>query len=355
MKVLALIGNKDAVGAVEIYRITLPFTYLNNESDIQCGWMRVQDARQAVAQGDMETVFDNDIIVLHRTIAAERDAGEGLIQALRCHNAKVIYEADDDYSGKHREANSTPGQSWRPYLPYVDAITVTTKPLARWAAEESGNRPVHVVPNAIDRAWFSGVAENATRMYPDHLTIMFAGTATHDQDWEVPALALPDLLAKYPNVKVLVVTDPPLPDCFGEMDVEFIPPVRYTQYPALLAQADILCAPLMPDDPFNACKSPIKALEGWCAIRQIGKKVGGCAVVAANHQVYRGVVQNRHNGLLVGHDPEAWYDALSLLIEDKFARRKLQVNGFKDAQRYDIATHWRDWARAYHRIAGGST
>ena len=354
MKVLALIGNKSAVGAVEIYRVTLPFTYLNKESDIQCGWMRAQDARQVVAQGDAGAVFDNDIIVLHRTISGQADAGEGLIQALQCHGAKVVYEADDDYSGRHREANTIAGQSWKPYLPYVDAVTVTTKPLARLAAEESGGKPVHIVPNAIDRDWFSGVAQAAPRMYPDHLTIMFAGTVTHGQDWEVPAQALPRVLENHPNVKAFVVTDPPLPACFQGMNVEFIPPVQYTQYPALLAQADILCAPLVPDDPFNACKSPIKAIEGWCAARPVGKRLGGCAVVATNCGVYRGTVQNRHNGLLVKHTPEAWYDGLSMLVQDKFARRKLQVNGLVDARRYDMATRWQNWHRAYNTILGGS-
>ena len=64
MRVLGLFGQRDQVGAVEVYRITLPFTYLNNESETRCGWMTVTDAAAHLRAEDTDTVFGKDIVVL---------------------------------------------------------------------------------------------------------------------------------------------------------------------------------------------------------------------------------------------------------------------------------------------------
>ena len=182
---------------------------------------------------------------------------------------------------------------------------------------------------------------------------MLAGTKSHYQDWMVLKDVIPGILADYPHVKFLVagITS----EYLVNAGAETIAPVQYTAYPGILAQADILCAPLIPDDPFNAGKSPIKAIEGWCTARPVGKQVGGCAVIASKSVVYRGTVQNRHNGLLVDHTPEAWDAGLRKLIEDQCLRQKLQIQGHKDACRYDMATHWQDWHRVYTKIVNGGS
>ncbi len=235
----------------------------------------------------------------------------------------------------------------------MDAATVTTKTLAQVVEQDSNGKPVYVVPNAIDYQWFTEAAREAGRTDP-RLTVMLAGTKTHYDDWKVVGEVMPGILADHPDVRFVVAGDWMSYDYLNWVEHK-IPPVHYTGYPAVLAQADILCAPLVPDDPFNACKSPIKAIEGWCAARQVGKtREGGCALIATKAVAYRGTVQNRHNGLLVDHTPEAWDKALRLLIQDEHLRRKLQVEGLKDARQYDIATRWRDWHTTYTRIAGGA-
>jgi len=336
--VLALIDDKDRAGAVEVYRVTMPYTYLNNNhSGVRCGWMPKGDAVKLLQGYDLDTVFGNDIIVLHRMLTADSD-GKALVEACRCRAAKVVYEADDDYSGDFRPPE-VPGQTWKPYLPYVDAITVSTKRLSERVCECSKGQPVYVLPNSIDYTWFTKVAQQVTRLYPDNLTIMLAGTKTHYQDWIVLREVIPDLLADYPDVKFLVAAY--VPEYLKDTGVETVAGVPYTSYPTLLAQADILCAPLVPDDQFNACKSPIKAIEGWCA---------GCAVIATDCVVYRGTVQKRHNGLLVEHTPEAWDQGLRVLISDQLLRQKLQREGLRDARAFDVALHWQDWQRAYTEI-----
>ena len=347
LKVLGLHG-KEHIGPVEIYRVTLPFTYLNNHM-MRCGWMPKDQAAELLREGDLHTVFDNNIVVLHRIISYAEDAGKDLIKALRSRGARVVYEVDDDYSGRHRVMDAD--MTWAPYLPYVDAVTVTTKGLAELVRAESGGKPVYIVPNAIDYDWFTKASAQTTRADPA-LTVMLAGTKSHYRDWIVLQEVIPNCLAKYPNVRFM--TAGYLPDYLDGTGVQGIAPVPYPLYPGILAQADILCAPLAPDDPYNAGKSPIKAIEGWSAARLVGKRMGGCAVIASDCAAYRGVVQNRHNGLLVKHTPEAWQEALEWLIEDEIRRPKLQIEGLNDARQYDIATRWQNWHRAYTQIHGGA-
>jgi glycosyltransferase involved in cell wall biosynthesis len=325
---------------------------INERGSMRCGWMPIEDAAEYLRQMHTDTVFGNDVIVLHRAISDVPDAGLPLIEALRVRGAKVVYETDDDYSGQHRESDSQRmGLSWTPYLPHVDAVTVTTKPLAQLVAQESGGKPVYVLPNAVDYQWFIKVALAAQRPDP-RLTVMLAGTKTHYDDWKAVGEVMPGILADHPDVRLVVAGDWMGYDYLHWADK--IPPVHYAEYPSVLAQADILCAPLVPDDPFNACKSPIKAIEGWSAARSLGKRQGGCAVIATKCVVYRSTVQHRHNGLLVEHTPEAWDKALRLLIGDRHLRQKLQAEGLKDARQYDIADRWRGWHKAYTQIAGGA-
>lgn len=349
MKVLALLAtDKAAPGAVEIYRITMPLEYLNNKTrDIRCGWMTLKAAMSEMRSGQAR-VFDHDIIIAHRWLSEVDGAGE-VIDALRVKGAKVIYEADDDYSGIYREADEIPGRTWKPYIGRVDAFTVTTKTLAE---RLDTNRPTYVIPNAIDRAAFGAISQSTKRMFPDRLVIMLAGTKTHVEDWKVVAEVSPKIAAKYPQVKFVAVSEKWYYDYLEDAGFEFLPPAQYQMYPCVLAQADILLAPLV-HDPFNACKSPIKAIEGWSAARKVGKtKTGGCVVVASKGPTYQGAVQHRHNGLLVEHTPQAWEDALCELVENWHLRQKLAVEGWKDSREYDIESCWQKWAEAYRDIVG---
>lgn len=344
MKVLALIGNKTTMGAVDIYRVSMPYTYINSRSEMHCGWMPKNHFGMRVAHGE-EDVLEQDIIVLAKFLA-DRDISE-FFELLHNRGIKVVYETDDDYSGRYRPADDIPGD-WLAILEHVDAVTVTTKYLAELARKDSGGKPVYVVPNAIQLEWFSKVSREAINLYPDKLTVMVAGTKTHQDDWRVLADVMPGIVSDY-DVEFLAACQP---EYYDFLDATFLPTVGYDKYPALLRQADILCAPLLPDDRFNWSKSPIKAIEGWSAEREVGNHSGGCAMVVSKAAPYKGVVENRHNGLLVDHTPEAWDEALRLVIEDELLRHKIQIEGLRDASRYDIDKRWKDWHNTYMEIGG---
>jgi glycosyltransferase involved in cell wall biosynthesis len=74
-------------------------------------------------------------------------------------------------------------------------------------------------------------------------------------------------------------------------------------------------APLL-ETPFNACKSPIKAMD-YAAL--------GLAVVASDTDVYCGSIADGPAGRLVPNTPEAWYAALDGLVRDAVTRGRMMA------------------------------
>ena len=355
LSVLALIPRpRGKWGAVEVYRILTPLSYINRKSRAKCGWMSLGDAMLKIASEGRTAFGHVDVVVLHKTLIERRLATGRDSALLREMGATVVYEVDDDYSGKYRPATDDRPGDWMGVLDHADAVTVTTEAL-RDRVLETHDLPVHVLPNQIDYYVFADACIRADRTIEGDPTIMVAGTRTHYEDWRVLAGVVPRIQEKYPNARFVVAGY--TPHYLAEHDVESLPPVPYIQYPSLLRQADILLKPLVPDDGFNLCKSDIGALEGWSARRMLHQRsiFGGCAVIATDCPVYNGTIKNRKNGLLVEHTEDAWYDAISELIEDTVLRRTLQKNGHRDARERSMSVQWTKWHRVYRQLAEGGT
>lgn len=357
-----MLGTETGIQAPDMYRVTMPYEHITKRSSINAGWLTKDSILSMLAVEDQRVLAQNlldvyayDIIVLRRFITMDGpEAGEETAKACRTiskdlngKQAILVYEADDDYSGRYRPADVTLS-TWKPYITQVDAVIGSVKPLAKLMEDESGLSKSYVAPNYINYDFFTTQSYRAERERDDKITVMLAGTATHDEDWKVVADVMPGILADYPNVSFLVAGN--VPDyLYGKC--EFVPPVHYSQYPVVLRQADILCCSLDPNDTFNESKSYIKAIEGWCAKRQLSKtQVGGCAVIASKATAYKGVVTNRHNGLMVEHTLDGWDSAIRLLIEDHHLRQKIQVNGLKAGKGYDITVGWRKWYEIFEKI-----
>ena len=80
---------------------------------------------------------------------------------------------------------------------------------------------------------------------------------------------------------------------------------------------DIGLAPLL-DTPFNACKSPIKAMD-YAAL--------GMVALVSDSPVYRGCLADGSAGQLVCNNPAAWYAALDRLVRDPDKRRTIAARG----------------------------
>ena len=319
--------------AVDIYRVTLPMTYINkNVKDMQCAWMPLRDAQTNLGQ-----VLGYDIIVLPRYIVRE-GIGEIATSLRHATGSIIVFETDDDYSNTYRKIAP---ESMEHMVTACDYATVSTPGLRRMINKISKTH-CYVVENSIEFNVFSTIARQTGRQYAE-TTIMLVGTTTHYEDWLPAARAALRIARKRQGVRILVGGYQP--DYLQK--ATYLPPVSYIEYPAMLAQADIVLCAVDSSDRFNDSKSAIKAIEAWSAERPVGKRRGGAAVIASKGTTYGGIVQHNHNGLLVGQTEEEWGLAIERLLDKPLLRQNLQCEGYKDAQRHGITSNWKKWYRAY--------
>lgn len=268
---------------------------------------------------------------------------------MQTNGAKVVYETDDDLTNIYRDTSNGEKASSIPYLQYVDAVTVTTEPL-RQRTLEFCDKPVYVVNNYVETRFFSRTLKDHEREFTGTINVLLVGTRTHEHDWDLAAEAIQRLVSENPNVRMLVAGFQPS-YIKKAHHIDFIGAKPYGYYPTTLAEADIVVCAIDPDDPFNHCKSAVKAMEAWAAKRAIGNTTGGAAVVATDSIVYNPVVKHRRNGLITQHTVDGYYSAIKELVEDEFLRRQLQRKGLLDVGRYhNISTGYKHWISIYKKI-----
>lgn len=193
----------------------------------------------------------------------------------------------------------------------ADGVTVSTPELAELFAPINPN--TFPLPNCIDMqdpAW-NPVAKRER----DRVTVGWAGSPTHLEDFRPLVPVLEALCRRYPRVKVAIggsrevfelLTNVP------EDQKEYLPPVPYESYPEMLARFDIGLVPLA-ENAFNRCKSDLKGLE-YSAL--------GIPFLASPLPSYLRLVENGQNGFLCAHRRE-WFGRLSLLVEKEELRRMM--------------------------------
>lgn len=322
---------------------------------------------------EMPTISpDGRVVVLQRTsfvtvdpgtgtISTSRDQVRAWIARLRAAGAlAVIADMDDDTvspaylrwlnaSGGldlvKRERLVTEQEAWRHVVASVDAMTVSTEPLAE-VVRRYTDAPVHVVPNAIDVDWFR------ERLAPrpewaDLLTIGWAGGRRPDADLEPMAVAWGRIARRYPDVRFVVAGWQPDVIYREVEDIDRIIRVPWQAletYPTAY-QVDIGCCPLA-DTPFNRCKSPIKAWEYALA----------GAVVIASPTVYGPFIDHRDEGCrgFLATSADDWEREIAYFIDD--ASERTTINGWAVEaveEFHPLADSLSDWVCAYSEIATG--
>ncbi len=200
---------------------------------------------------------------------------------------------------------------------------------------EAGLADVVVIENALDSdtlllAQTLRAARQAEEGASEDGSVMItygSGTKTHDADFREAAPALLRLLAHYPQLRLRIVGELTVPaafDAFGDR-VERLPPVAFPHYMQLLSHSDISIAPLEPTL-FNDAKSNIKFLEG---------AILGLPSVCSPRAQFSEFVEHGTTGFLADDEP-AWFDCLSLLIEDAALRRTMGQAALRASlSRYD--------------------
>lgn len=353
MRITAVLpGAVHIPRAIHIYRVTLPYSKINDNTKHKCGWISSESAAVNLKSKELDALLDSDIIVLARPITNDQYIADSYCGMMKSRGAMLVYETDDDLTNTYRDTSSgNVGATCLPFLKHCSAITVSTEPLKQLISNFVDSKPIYVLPNKVDPTFFNKRLQGYQRKFQGTLNIMLAGTKTHGEDWRYAAEAARLIIAEYPDTRLLVGGFHP--DYIDTTDrVELLPFMPYHAYPTMLAEADIVIAAIDPDDGFNHCKSAVKAMEAWAAIRPVGKKTaGGAAVIATDSVVYSGTVSHERNGLLVEHSVEGYYQALKKLVDEPLLRQELQRRGYLDMlKRHSIQDGWRAWSSAYHNI-----
>lgn len=346
--VLALVGRQQT--GPDLWRVLAPITALERRR-YPAGW----DFKDNALVGQIAPMFDAILLPRLSWEPGHRRMAEAWFNANRRAGKVLIFDADDDIftnQETHRrvELDWTEGKTpeqleaerferiWA--MQQCDGVTVSTQRLATIVRGYT-ERPVHVVPNAIDLRWFRQVIFATKRQIPG-LTIGWAGGRRHDRDVEQMAEAWGRIAHRYPDVTFVVqgwypkVIDEQVP---ADRIVK-LPWMPLQTYPAGLRQLDIGCAAAA-DTPFNRPKSNIKALEYAAA---------GAAVVASP-TLYAGLVDHGFSGFIAESAGE-WEDGLAQLVESPSLRQHMARRLLKAVEKHHTLDKnlWR-WPAAWAQIA----
>jgi len=315
MRILAFSSDKVASSW---QRILLPFHWMHKLGIAEIRW------------GERETddAFTwSDICVFQRWYAGRT---HHWFRTMRLYGVRLVYELDDDCWRIERD---NPFQSFyaREQLDAMEdmvrAAALVTVPsrglaeaMARW------NRNVAVIPNGVDPGAFDlPVARRA-----GEVRLGFAGSRTHDRDFAPLLAALPRVLRRHPQARLVVVGDPPTrlaPMLRAErlMDrATFTGWVKWEGdpergepglYETLAAHGIDVCLVPLRESQFNRGKSNIKWVEASAT---------GACTAAADVGIYAETIRDGVNGRLVAGNGEVrWQRVLEELVEDAPQRERL--------------------------------
>ena len=344
--ILALIVGADNVG--DNWRVIRPFTRLR-QIGVNARWF----------WGSDDTVLPTDpehtVLVVRLLTGADPETIDRWIAERRPKVRAIVYELDDvawgdpmvdhleqaDFLQDHtRDQLLWHGEMAHHLAGQCDGVIVSSEPLAEYV-RQTIDRPVLVVPNAIDVRWFR--AQMAHRApWARHVTIGWCGGRRPDADIAPMAAAWARIARRYPTVRFVVAGSKlpaPIAEAVPEDQLISLPWVSWEDSPVLY-QVDIGCASVT-DTLFNRCKTPIKAWEYALA---------GAAVVAT---------PTLYGGCMPGWslDPvetvDEWEAALARLLDDE------QYRAFhRNALQRHVSTHHsldgnlNTWVHAYQRIVG---
>ncbi len=313
-RVLTLVGSHDGSA---MWRVYAPAAELQRQG-YTVDWARNDDDFLALAAAR----YDYSCIMLDRLswTEAQLPMARAWIETFHRRNIGVLASFDDDAwtsidehlteeIDRERLARNQASVST---LALVDGVVVSTQRLAT-IARTLTDRPVVVVPNLIDLAWFRAVQAKATRVVPP-LTIGWAGAKRQDADLYEVAEAWRRVARRYERVRFVVqgYAPPPLVEAVPADRLTVLPFMPLDQYPTGLVNIDIMCCSVA-NVRFNRAKSNIKVLEAGAR---------GKTAVVATPTLYGSIIRDHDTGYLA-ETADEWEAALSRLVEDGRLRRAL--------------------------------
>jgi len=344
---LAIVGDRTGPS---MWRVFQPFKRLE-ERGYPCGW----DFKSAPLLGQVAPAFDGYVLARMSWPLSERVFAASWFAMLRRAGKTTVYECDDDLfspalstravelgqaAGRSAEQLEEDRQSRLWTLRQCDGATVSTQRLATLVRTLT-DRPVVVVPNAIDVPWFRGVLRQARRTVPGP-AIGWAGGQRPDRDVAAMAEAWCRIAAADRRVTFVIqgYVPPVLMAAVPADRLVVLPWLPLERYPAGLVEVDVACCSVA-DEPFNRHKSPIKAYEAALA---------GSAVVATP-TVYGGTIEHGVMGYLA-ETADEWERALSDLVARPAHRAIMARRLLRRVERdWSLAENLWRWPAAWAQIA----
>ena len=211
----------------------------------------------------------------------------------------------------------------------------------RWQMEALGSDAVEI-PNGVDVSAFAGVDTAAETS--DVPSVAFLGRYDEPRKgMQVLAAAMPSVLRHVPDLRLRIMGDGDeralrarLP---AELDVEFLGRVDDARKAAVLAAADVYCAPNTGGESFG-----IVLVEAMAA---------GTAVVASDIDAFRRVLRDGDCGELAAvGDPDALAASLTAVLTDRARRDHLRVRASEAVREFDWPVVADRVIRVYETIRG---
>jgi glycosyltransferase involved in cell wall biosynthesis len=312
-----------------------------------CNWEKEEYTKEFIATMDM-LAREADVIVF-QSVHTQRAVA--LICALQHKYQKpVLMEIDDDIYGvqssslafKYLHPDSLPELWSDDQLRQSDGVICSTEYLRTLYTQK--NPRIDVVPNCIDFSIWDNL--NEPKRKRKRLRIGWAGGATHDSDLNMIKGAILEIVDKYENVEVVIVTGGTVPEYLKHnrikiYDWHYWKPID--KYPQFLKnmQFDIGLSPLR-DTNFNRSKSNLKWLE-YSALK--------IPAVLSKVEPYASSVEHGRTGFLC-REPEEFVEWLSLLIEREDVRKMVGQRAYEvvktDFNLSRIAQRYYEILKRYH-------
>ena len=325
--------------------MTLPRVFAWAADSSACGWYRCQlPLAEYIRRGGsaewattMPTWVPEDADVIIGQRVALGDATNVWQHLCRKGRSRMVLELDDDL-WTIDPSNTLAYQTFTPELldnlrrnvEASDVVTVTTEHLAEVISQWNPN--VAVVPNRIP-AWLL----EHQRPQQDTLTVGWAGSASHEMDWDDAGPQIGRFLKRHPAVGVHLMGA-----SFRSMLSWPRGRVRLDKWVGSVADYyreldfDIGLAPLKPHV-FNRSKSNLRLVE-MAAL--------GIPVVASSAGPYEDRSLHGERGFLVNTDHE-WGAHLRTLTEDAALRERMGRNARQWAAGQTVEGNLDSWLTAW--------
>lgn len=286
--------------------------------------------------------FSPHVIIWQRVALPNQEDIERLGEIATCTGARLIYDLDDNLLDveQHGEgaAYSKMVASVRASLAIAHEVWVSTERLAaRIAGSAAGT--VVVLANALDPVlWAEPGPERQFDSTSPRFRMLYMGTRTHDEDFQLVEAALESLHRRSPGMLELTMIGVRASGMGNGDWLKTLSPPSYVgaSYPAFvnwfreIQGFDLGMAPLV-SNAFNDCKSSIKVLD-YAAL--------GIPTLASDVPAYQSYdLRNNENVFLVNNEPEKWVERINGLIQQRellrtiaqAARRLIETPVFQQA------------------------